>query len=130
MSEVAPDGVVLYGLDGTDVCRKARAWLGRFGHAYRFVDLTQARPAPEHLKAWASSLGGWAALVDRSGKAWGALLPQRRSPQSDPEWTLLIREHPGVLRQPVTTLPDGRVAVGFSGGSYEKLFGKGVAQTS
>ena len=118
------EAAVLHGLAGTDACRKACAWLDRFGHAYRFVDTRRERPAPEALKAWAAAAGGWGALVDRGGRAWKELLPQRRNPESDPEWTLLIREHPGVLRQPLAVLADGRVAAGFTGGGYEKLFGK------
>lgn len=125
MAEAAADAaVVVYGIDGTDICRKARNWLDRFGPPYRFVDIQRERPEPERLKAWAEALNGWPALVDRSGSAWNGLLPQRRNPGSDPEWTLLIREHPGILRQPVTVLPDGRIAVGFSGGIYERLLGK------
>lgn len=123
MSDAAT-GAVLHGFESADICRKACAWLDRFGHVYGFVDLGCERPSPERLKAWATAAGGWDRLVDRGGRAWKALLPQRRDPQSDPEWTLLIREHPGVLRQPIAVLPDGRVAAGFTGGSYEKLFGK------
>lgn len=122
------EAAVLHGLGGTDACRKACAWLERFGHAYRFVDLQRERPAPETLQQWAQAAGGWDALVDRSGRAWKQLLPQRRDPQSDPEWTLLIREHPGVLRQPVAVLADGGVLAGFTGGLYEKRFGKGGAR--
>lgn len=129
MAEGAPDAiVVVHGLDGSDMCRKARNWLDRFGPPYQFVDMQKNRPEPEALKAWAATLGGWNALVDRSGSAWNGLLQQRRNPGSDPEWTLLIREHPGILRQPVTVLPDGRVAVGFTGGTYERLLGKAKAK--
>jgi arsenate reductase-like glutaredoxin family protein len=128
LEAMAADVVVVYGLDGTDICRKACNWLDRFGSAHRFVDLQRERPEPAVLKAWASSLGSWDALVDRGGSGWKGLLQQRRHPGSDPEWTLLIREHPEILRQPVTVVPDGRVAVGFTGGSYERLLGKGKAK--
>ncbi|MGA0585830.1 ArsC/Spx/MgsR family protein [Dyella sp. KRB-257] len=121
------EAAVLHGLAGTEACRRACAWLVRCGHAYRFVDTRRERPAPEALKAWAQAAGGWDALVDRSGRAWKNLLPQRRNPESDPEWMLLIREHPGVLRQPLAVLPDGTLLVGFTGGQYEKRFGKGRA---
>ncbi|MCE5232116.1 MAG: ArsC/Spx/MgsR family protein [Mizugakiibacter sp.] len=121
------EAAVVYGLDGCDACGKARRWLDRFGPPYRFVDLARERPEPAALKAWAAALGGWGALVDRGGRAWAGLLPQRKHPDSDPEWTLLIREHPGILRHPVAVLADGRVAVGFTGGSYERLFGKARA---
>ena len=129
MAETAPAAVTLvHGLDGTDICRKACHWLDRFGPAYRFVDLQRQRPEPALLKTWAQALGGWDALVDRGGRAWGGLLAQRKHPASDPEWTLLIREHPGILRQPIIELPDGRVAVGFTGGRYERLLGKAKAR--
>jgi Spx/MgsR family transcriptional regulator len=128
VAEAPADAVVaVYGFDGSDVCRKARNWLDRFGPAYRFVDVQRERPDAAMLKSWAATLDGWAALVDRGSRAWSGLLPQRRHPSSDPEWTLLIREHPGVLRQPIAVLPDGRLVAGFSGGSYEKLFGKRAA---
>jgi Spx/MgsR family transcriptional regulator len=129
VTEAAADALLaVYGLDGTDSCRKACHWLDRFGPPYRFVDVQQQRPDPARLRAWAQALGGWDALVDRSGRAWSGLLPQRQHPASDPEWTLLIREHPGILRQPITELLDGRICVGFTGGSYERLLGKASAK--
>lgn len=131
MAEAESDDVLaMYALVGTDVCRKAMLWLDRFGPSYRFVDLQRERPEAATLKTWAVSLDGWDALIDRSGRAWKGLLPQRQHPGSDPEWTLLIREHPGILRQPIAVLPDGRVAVGFSGGLYERLFGKAKVKSS
>ena len=40
MAEATADAVVaVYGIDGTDICSKARNWLDRFGPDYRFVDL-------------------------------------------------------------------------------------------
>ena len=129
MAEAAPDAMLsVHGIDGTDVCRKARHWLDRFGPAYHFIDVQRERPEAAMLKAWARALGGWDALVDRSGRAWGGLLSQRKHPGSDPEWTLLIREHPAILRLPILVVSDGRVAVGFTGGSYERLLGKGSAK--
>jgi len=115
---------VLYGFADADSCRKACRWLDRFGPAYDFVELRQQRPEASLLRQWASRAGGWDALTDRAGKAWKNLLPQRRHPASDAEWTLLIREHPGVLRLPLAVLADGRVLAGFTGGGYEKAFGK------
>jgi Spx/MgsR family transcriptional regulator len=116
---------VLYGLPTCDTCRKARKWLDRFGVAHTFVDY-RANPVPAAtLKAWAQQLGGWEKLVNKSSTTWRNLLPQRKDPQSDPEWTLLLKEYPALIRRPVVVLEDGSVHVGFSDNGFKKLFRAG-----
>ncbi|MGH8153213.1 MAG: Spx/MgsR family RNA polymerase-binding regulatory protein [Rhodanobacteraceae bacterium] len=116
-------GTVLYGLATCDTCRKARRWLDRFGIEYAFVDY-RANPVPaEVFKDWAKQLGGWDKLVNKSSTTWRNLLPQRRNPGSDPEWTLLLREHPALVRRPVVVREDGSASVGFSDNAFKKLFG-------
>ena len=112
---------ILYGLAKCDTCRKARKWLDRAGIAHQFVDYREHRIPPEALKAWAAQLGGWDALVNRSGTTWRALPPARRMAETDPEWSLLLREHPALLRRPVL-YRDGAVTVGFSEKLYRGLF--------
>lgn len=114
----------LYGLDNCDTCRKARNWLKRFDIEHRFVDYRADRPAPDLLKTWASQLGGWDKLVNRSSPTWRNLPDARKAPASDPEWTLLIKEHPTLVRRPVTVTDDGAVSVGFSDSAYKKRFGR------
>jgi len=116
--------VTLYGLATCDTCRKARNWLDRFAVPYVFVDY-RANPVPaETLKAWARQLGGWEKLVNRSSTTWRNLLPQRKNPGSDPEWTLLLKEYPALVRRPVVLQEDGAVSVGFSDNGFKKLFGR------
>jgi Spx/MgsR family transcriptional regulator len=114
----------LYGLPNCDTCRKARNWLGRFEVPHEFIDYRASPLAPATLKAWAQQLGGWEALVNKSSTTWRNLLPQRKNPGSDPEWTLLLREHPALVRRPVVVLDDASVSVGFSDNGFKKLFGK------
>jgi len=115
--------VVLYGLSTCDTCRKARNWLDRFGVEYAFVDYF-ANPVPATaLKEWARQLGGWEKLVNRASTTWRNLLPQRKNPASDPEWTLLLKEYPALIKRPVM-VDEGRVSVGFSDNTFKKLFGK------
>ena len=115
----------LYGLPTCDTCRKARNWLDRFGVAYAFVDY-RADPVPAAtLKEWAKQLGGWEKLVNKSSTTWRNLLPQRKNPQSDPEWTLLLKEYPALIRRPVVVPGDGSVHVGFSDNGFKKLFPRG-----
>jgi Spx/MgsR family transcriptional regulator len=114
--------VTLYGLSTCDTCRKARNWLDRFEVAYTFVDY-RANPVPAGtLKSWAQQLGGWEKLVNKSSTTWRTLLPQRKNPGSDPEWTLLLKEYPALVRRPVVEQEDGSVSVGFTDNGFKKLF--------
>jgi Spx/MgsR family transcriptional regulator len=114
---------VLYGLDNCDACRKARNWLQRAGVEHEFLDYRAQRIEPEKLKVWAQHLGGWEALVNKASTTWRNLPPMRKSPGSDPEWTLLVKEHPAIVKRPVVAMPDGSVHLGFTHGNFEKLFG-------
>lgn len=120
----APDvaSTVLYGLDKCSTCDKARNWLKREGIAHRFVDYRREPVATDTLKSWAQSLHGWEKLVNRASLTWRALPPERKSPGSDAEWLLLVRDHPSLVRRPVVVLPDGRVTVGFTDKLFKSLF--------
>ena len=113
---------VLYGLSTCDTCRKARNWLVRFDVAHEFVDYRVNPVAATTLKDWAARLGGWEQLVNKSSTTWRNLLPQRKNPGSDPEWTLLLKEYPALIRRPVVVQADGTVSVGFSDNGFKKLF--------
>ena len=113
---------ILYGLDTCDSCRKARNWLKRFEVAHEFVDYRENRVEPATLREWSKQLGGWDKLVNKASTTWRNLPDARKSPRSDPEWTLLIKEHPAIVKRPVVVLPDGAVSVGFSDNGFKKLF--------
>lgn len=120
----APDVAmpVIYGLDKCSTCDKARNWLKREGITHRFVDYRRQPIAAESLKPWAKSLG-WEKLVNRAGTTWRALPVERKSPGSDAEWLLLVRDHPALVRRPLVVMPDGRVSVGFTDRLFQGLFG-------
>lgn len=115
----------LYGLANCDTCRKARNWLARFDIGHEFIDYRQSPPSPAMLVAWKDAAGGWDALVNKASTTWRALPASRKTPGSDAEWKLLLREHPALVRRPVAVLDDGRIAQGFSDNAYKKLFGVG-----
>lgn len=112
---------ILYGLPTCDTCRKARNWLKRFEVPHEFVDYRANPVPPDTLKSWASHLGGWEKLVNKSSTTWRNLLPQRKNPASDPEWSLLLREHPALIKRPVVVRGE-EVSVGFSDNGFKKLF--------
>ena len=114
---------ILYGLESCDTCRKARNWLKRAGVEHQFVDYRKERIEPVTLKAWAMQLGGWDKLVNKASTTWRGLPPMRKTPGSDPEWTLLAKEHPAIVKRPVLVMPDGSVSVGFSDNNFKQLFG-------
>lgn len=115
------DDVVLYGLANCDTCRKARHWLDRRGVAHRFVDYRDERQSPATLKRWADAVGGWPALINRTGPTWRNLPAARKDPITDPEWTLLLREHPALVRRPVLDR-GGAISTGFSDKLYARFF--------
>ena len=113
---------VLYGLPNCDTCRKARNWLTRADVTHDFIDY-RAQPVPaDTLKAWGRQLGGWEKLVNKSSTTWRNLPDARKSPGSDPEWTLLLKEHPALVKRPVVVMADGTASTGFSDNTFKQLF--------
>ena len=113
----------VYGLDKCSTCQKARKWLDRNKIDYTFSDYREQRLDAPTLKAWAKAVGGWEKLVNRTGMTWRNLPPARKSPASDPEWLLLIKEYPALVRRPVVVKADGAVSLGFTDKLFARLFG-------
>ena len=114
--------MTLYGLTKCGTCDKAKNWLLRHKIEYTFIDYREHPIAAATLKQWAVLLGGWEKLVNRSSMTWRNLPLARKEPASDPEWTLLIKEYPALIRRPVTLAADGSVSVGFSDKQYALRF--------
>jgi Spx/MgsR family transcriptional regulator len=115
--------ITLYGLANCDTCKKARNWLQRFGIAHAFVDYRAQPQSPETLAQWAAHAGGWDALINKSSTTWRTLAPQRKTPGSDAEWKLLLREYPQLIRRPLVVGDDGTMAQGFSDNAFKRRFG-------
>jgi len=114
--------IKVYGLEKCTTCQKARKWLGRHDVAHEFSDYREQRLDAPTLKAWAEAVGCWDNLVNRSGMTWRNLAAARKSPASDPEWLLLIKEYPALVRRPVVVLADGSVSIGFTDKLFARLF--------
>lgn len=118
----------IYGLKNCDTCKKATKWLDRFEVAHAFIDYRDNRQAPEVLKAWADHAGGWDALINKSSTTWRQLPENRKSPGSEAEWKLLLKEYPQLIRRPVVVREESGETVfsqGFSDNGFKKLFGVG-----
>jgi len=113
----------LYGLSNCDTCKKARNWLQRFGVEHAFVDYRDNRQPATTLADWAKQAGGWDTLINKSSTTWRQLPPTRKTPGSDAEWQLLLKEYPQLIRRPVVVMDDGSVTQGFSDNGFKKLFG-------
>lgn len=114
----------LYGLTTCDTCKKARNWLTRFDIEHEFVDYRAQRVASEVLAGWAVQLGGWDRLINRASTTWRSLPDSRKQPGSAPEWTLLLKEYPALVKRPVLVTEDGTVSVGFTDKSWKLRFGR------
>ncbi len=114
--------ITLYGLTKCSTCQKALKWLQRHDIEHQFVDYREHPVAANTLKAWAVQRDGFEKLVNRSGMTWRNLAHARKTPGSDAEWLLLIREYPALVRRPVTVTQDGTVHVGFNDKLYSALF--------
>lgn len=113
----------IYGLETCDTCKKARNWLTRFGIAHAFVDYRAQRVPPQELKVWAGQLGGWEKLINKASTTWRQLPEARKAPGSDPEWFLLLKEYPQLVKRPVLVTDDGTVSVGFTDNGWKLRFG-------
>lgn len=112
----------LYGLTQCSTCVKAREWLTAHGIGYQFIDYRDHPVAATTLKIWSKQLGGWEKLVNRASMTWRNLPDDRKTADTDAQWTRLIAEFPALVRRPVTVTPDGEVSVGFSEKRYSERF--------
>ncbi|WP_045737164.1 Spx/MgsR family RNA polymerase-binding regulatory protein [Xanthomonas sp. MUS 060] len=113
----------IYGLKNCDTCKKAIKWLERFGIAHTFVDYRANAPTPDTLLEWAGKVGGFDALVNKSSTTWRQLPENKKTPGSDAEWKLLLREYPQLIRRPLVLTADGRISQGFSDNAFKQRFG-------
>ncbi|MDR2011951.1 MAG: Spx/MgsR family RNA polymerase-binding regulatory protein [Rhodanobacter sp.] len=116
--------IKIYGLEKCDTCRKARNWLDRRKVAYEFIDYREHRVDAATLKTWAQAADGWDKLINRTSTTWYGLPNARKSPGSPPEWLLLLKEYPALIRRPLVVLDDGRVHQGFTDKRFTELFPK------
>lgn len=116
----------IYGLKNCDTCKKATKWLDRFGIAYTFVDYRDDRQSPETLRDWATKAGGWDALINKSSTTWRQLPENRKTPGSEAEWKLLLKEYPQLIRRPLVITGEGGFSQGFSDNGFKKIFGAGA----
>ncbi|MEP6482881.1 MAG: Spx/MgsR family RNA polymerase-binding regulatory protein [Rudaea sp.] len=114
--------IKVYGLEKCSTCDKARKWLTKHKVAHAFTDYREHRVDGATLKSWAADVGGWTSLVNRTGMTWRNLPPNRKEPASNPEWLLLIKEYPALVRRPVVVRDQGPATVGFTEKRFRELF--------
>lgn len=114
--------LTMYGLPNCDTCKKAQGWLKRIGRPFTFIDYRANPVAPEILSAWAEQSGGFDALLNKASTTWRNLLPNKKTPGSTPEYLMLLKEYPALVKRPVLVMPDGKVVFGFKDAQYKKLF--------
>ena len=119
--------LTLYGLKNCQTCQKACKWLDRHAIAYRFSDYREDPIPSAMLSAWASQAGDFKHVINAASTTWRQLPAPRRSPATQAEWVVLLRDYPALIRRPVLVGSDGQyLAQGFSHGVYEKLISSGT----
>ncbi len=89
----------------------------------QFGSVSSLHPSDRQLiTSWAAHVGGWESLVNRAGMTWRNLPPNRKAPASAPEWLLLIKEYPALVRRPVVVRSDGEASVGFTDKKFREMF--------
>lgn len=116
------ESLTLYGLPNCDTCKKAQNWLKRFNHDFKFIDYRANPIAPETLSAWAAQLGGFDALLNKASTTWRNLLPNKKTPGSKPEYLMLLKEYPALIKRPVLVRDSGEIVLGFKEANYKRLF--------
>jgi Spx/MgsR family transcriptional regulator len=114
---------ILYGLNNCDTCKKARNWLQRFDIEFQFIDYRDQRFSSEQLKVFADQLGGFVIMINKASTTWRQLPESRKNPGSDPEWQLLLKEYPTLIRRPLLVQDNELLMQGFSDNAYKKHFG-------
>ncbi len=112
---------VIYGIANCDQVRKARAWLGAAGIAYRFHDYRLVGLEAERIAFWLQRLP-WDALLNRRGTTWRKLDERVRHAVTDQlSAQALMLSEPRLIKRPVLACGD-RILLGFSDMLYEAFF--------
>ena len=113
--------IKLYGLPNCDTCKKAQNWLKRFNHEFTFIDYRVNPVSPDMLSQWAEQLGGFDALLNKASTTWRNLLPNKKTPGSKPEYLMLLKEYPALIKRPVLVLNNAKVVLGFKDVNYARV---------
>lgn len=110
----------IYGIKNCDTVRKARRWLDQRGVTYRFHDFRSDGLDEPTLARWCAALG-WETLLNRRGRRYRELPPERTENLNADTAQLLLLEEPVLIKRPV--LEHGEhVQVGFRESEWDALF--------
>ncbi len=117
------DAPVLHGIPNCDTVKRARAWLGEQGVAYRFHDFKKDGVPADALARWAGAVG-WEKLLNRQGTTWRKLPEADKAAVHDAGSALrLMQAQPSVIKRPVVDWGGGAVTVGFDAADWARRAG-------
>lgn len=116
----AADEVVLHGIPNCDTVKRARAWLGDHGVAYRFHDFKKQGVPADGLANWMAE-AGWERLLNRQGTTWRKLDDATKAATVDAaSAAALMVAQPSVIKRPVVQWSTGELTVGFDEAEYAR----------
>jgi arsenate reductase len=113
----------LYGIKNCDTMKKARAWLDRYGVAYRFHDYKAVGIDRPRLTRWCKA-AGWEALLNRAGTTFRKLPEGDRVDLTEAKAVALMLSQPSMIKRPVLEFAGGKLLVGFMPEHYAAAFDK------
>ena len=117
--------ITVYGIPNCDTVKKARAWLGARGVAYRFHDFKKDGVPPGELARWIDALG-WERVLNRQGTTWRKLDATAQAAVVDAASAqeLLLRE-PSAIKRPVVDWGAGKadLSIAFAPEDWQRRIG-------
>lgn len=113
--------LTLYGIKSCDTIKKARQWLERQGISYKFHDYRTDGLNAAQLQNFIRILG-WQALLNTRGTTWRKLSETIRKSIDNPQAaSVLMLEHPTLIKRPLLETLDGKLLLGFMVEDYQQM---------
>lgn len=115
--------ITLYGISNCDTVKKARTWLAEHEVVFEFINFKNHAPSPALIDRWLEQVP-LESLLNKRGTTWRQLSEEQKATVVDiNEAVRLMAEHPSVIKRPILEY-QGKVIVGFSIDTYQKIFKK------
>ena len=111
----------IYGIKNCDTMKKARAWLEQQQIPYQFFDYRADGLSAELLAHFATQCG-WQNLLNTRGTTYRQLAESDKADLTEQKALALMLAQPAMIKRPLLE-HNGEYTLGFSGNTYQQVFG-------